>query len=101
MTDTERIRFDQAALENHADEYCNKEAKLAHELVEMLRIAASCAPMEYISRTRRIMNEADRLARYFSKMEDALIESGQLVEQLSKAVLERLEDAEEKTRSLL
>lgn len=97
----DRIRFDQAALENHADEYCKKEAKLARELTEYLRIAASCAPTEYASRTRQLMNDADHLAQYFSRMGDALIESGQLAEQLSRTVLERLEEADEKMRSLL
>ena len=101
MTETGRIRFDANALDRHADEYCNKELRLTRELVDVLRNAALCAPIDYTARTRRLMNDADRLTRYFSKMSEALIESGQLVEATSKAVLERLEDADEKMKALL
>lgn len=101
MAAMDRLRFDAQALDQHADEYCNRELRLTRELTDTLRIAASCAPMEYVSRTRRLMNDADRLARYFSKMSNALIESGQIVEAYSKAVLEHLEDADEKMKKLL
>jgi hypothetical protein len=100
-SDRDRIRFDRNALENHAEDYCKKEARLARELVESLREAAVCAPIEPAPRVRRLMNDADHLEKYFSDMGDALIESGQLVEQLSKTVLERLEDADAEMKTLL
>ncbi len=101
MGEATRIRFDRNALEDHADQYCKKELKLARNLVDMLRLAASCAPIDAAPRVRRLMNDADRMARYFSEMNDALVESGQLVEATSKAVLERLEDADDKMKALL
>jgi hypothetical protein len=101
MSYDERLRFDQAALENHAEEYCKKELKLSRELVDALRFAASVAPLESAPRVRRVLNDVDHLKRYFSEIGDALVESGQLVEELSKTVLERLEDADAKMKALL
>ena len=101
MASHERIRFDRVALENHADEYCKEELRLSRELMDTLRIAAAYAPLDSVSRVRRLLNDADRLTRYFSQMRDALIESGHLVEETSKAVLERLEDADEKIKILM
>jgi hypothetical protein len=101
MSNDGRLRFDANALDLHAEEYCKKELQLTRELVETLRVAASCAPVEYASRARGIMNDADQLRNYFSKMNEALVESGQLVEATSRAVLERLEEADEKVKALL
>ncbi len=101
MTESGRIRFDGNVLYQHADDYCKKELRLAREWVEYLRVAASYAPVDYVPRIRRLMNDADRLRSYFSKMSDALIESGQLVDAASRAVLERLEDADDKVKTLL
>ena len=100
MSTVDRFRFDSYALDRHADEYCKEELRLTRELVDILRIAASCSPVEYAARTRRLMNDADRLTRYFSKMSEALIESGQLVEAYFRVVLEHLEDADENMKIL-
>ena len=101
MSDTDRIRFDQAALENHALEYCRKESRLTHELRDLLRAASLCAPPQNAARLRSCINDADRLARYFSKMNDTLIEVGQLVESTSRTMLEHLETADEHMKGLL
>ena len=95
------LRFDRSELEQHADEYCGKEAKLANELVETLRLAAYFAPVGSRYRVIQLMNDADRLARYFSAMSDALYEAGELVDEASKAVLERLEDSTSEINRLL
>lgn len=96
-----RIRFDANALDRHADEYCKKELRLTRELVETLRVAASCAPMEAVPRVRRIMNDTDHLARYFSEIGNALIEAGQRVQAVSQTMLERLESATADIETLL
>lgn len=101
MLETEELKFDRVALEDHSYEYCKKELRLTYELIDTLRVAVSCAPIDAAPRVRRLVREADRLSRYFSKMSDALIESGRLVEAFSQAVLERLEDADEKMKALL
>lgn len=101
MSSGEMLRFDRNELEQHADEYCGREARLAGELVEQLRAAASCAPAAAAVRVRQIMNEADRLARYFPAMRDALYEAGEQVDETSRAVLERLEDTTGELNALL
>lgn len=95
------LRFDRNELEQHADEYCSREATLANDLTEMLRLAASCAPFSSAPRARKLMNDADRLGRYFSAMRDALYEAGELVDETSRAVLERLEDSTAEVNRLL
>ena len=101
MSEAGRIRFDQTSLENHAKEYCRKELILTHELIETLRTAALCAPTQYSSGTRRCLNDAERLANYFSKMNDALIEVGQLVEVTAKTMRDHLDIADEHLKALL
>ena len=101
MANSDWIRFDQAALDNHADDYCRRELYLSHELEDTLRNAALYAPMQYTSRTRRCMSETERVSRYFSKMNDTLVELGQLVNATSRAVLEHLETADEIMKALL
>ena len=95
------LRFDRNELEQHADEFCKRESKLSYDLVDLLRYAAYCAPLNSASRVRRLMNDADRLARYFSAMHNALYEAGEQVDVTSRAVLERLEDAESDIKRLL
>lgn len=95
------LRFDRNELEQHADEFCKREMKLCYDLVDLLRNAAYCAPDNSVSRVRRLMNDADRLARYFSAMSNALYEAGEQVDVTSRAVLERLEDAEADIKRLL
>ena len=101
MSETGRIRFDQKALENHANEYCRNELKLANDLIETLRAAERCSSTQYSARTHRCVNDAERLANYFSKKNDALIEVGQLVEATSRTMLKRLDIADEHMKALL
>lgn len=97
----EMLRFDRGELEQHADEFCDREKKLANEISDLLRQAARFAPAEAEDRVIRIMNETDRLARYFSAMHDALYEAGTMVDETSLAVLERLEDTTSELERLL
>ena len=101
MSQEEMLRFDRSELEQHADEYCSRETKLANELFELLRLAAYFAPAGSRYRVIQLMNDADRLARYFPAMHDALYEAGALVDETSGAVLERLEDSTSEIKRLL
>lgn len=101
MPKTGIIRFDRSALENHSDEYCRKELRLSREMTDSLRSAASCAPPNYVSRARRIMNDADRMSRYFSEMRDALLKVGQMVDAESRSAHDQLEAADRSMKDLL
>jgi fermentation-respiration switch protein FrsA (DUF1100 family) len=101
MSQDEMLRFDKNELEQHADEYCGREARLSNELVDYLRTAAYFAPVASAHRVRRLMNDADTMARYFSAMKEALYEAGEQVEATSLAVLERLEEATDELNRLL
>lgn len=101
MSETGRIRFDQAALENHAKEYCQKELILSRELVETLHTVASYAPVKYSAQIRRIKNDADRMTLYFSKMIEALNKAGQMVDAYSMTEHEQLQDTDRLIKALL
>ena len=55
----------------------------------------------WICCVRQLMNDADRMTRYFAAMKEALYEAGEQVEGTSRAVLERLEDSEAELNRLL
>jgi len=95
------LRFDSNELEQHAEEYCGNEARLAHDLTDQLRYAAYFAPVESAYRVRQLMDDADKMARYFSAMKNAFYEASDLVEGTSRAMLERLEEASAELEKLL
>ncbi len=101
MTETERVRFDRVALECHAEEYCKGELRLVHELTDCLRSAAVHAPAGSVSRISRITNDAECLARYFSKMNSALIDSAERIGAASQMMLEHLDSTTEELSRLL
>ena len=95
------ILFDKNDLEQHADEFCRREELLSNEMVDLLRAAEVFAPAAAAPRVRQLMNDADRMTRYFAAMKEALYEAGEQVEGTSRAVLERLEDSEAELNRLL
>ncbi len=101
MSQDEMLRFDSSELEQHADEYCGREAGLAYDLVDLLRLASYYSPVNSVHRVRQLMNDADRMGRYFSAMKDAFHEAAYQVDATSRAMLERLEEAEAKLDLLL
>lgn len=94
------IRLDAIGLKNHAD-YCLRERKLAGELADVLARAASVAPPGFPSRTRKLSYEADKFAKYFGKMADALTESGEITESVSHQALELMDEADKALITLL
>ena len=80
MSPDEMLRFNRSEMEQHADSYCKREAALANDLVELLRVASFLAPLGSASRVRQLMIDADRLERFFSAMYDALYDAGERVD---------------------
>jgi hypothetical protein len=95
------LRFDKNELEQHADEFCGREARIANGLSDLLRSAASVAPAGAFQRVRRLIGDANDMARYFSAMKQAFYEAGEHVEETSRTVLERLEDSTAEVNRLL
>lgn len=101
MSSGEMLRFDKNELEQHADDFCGREARIANGLSDLLRAAASVAPSGSSHRVRRLMNDANDMARYFSAMKQAFYEAGEYVDETSRAVLERLEESTAEVNRLL
>lgn len=95
------FRVNPDRLDWHSEQYPRREARIAHELMDTLRIAVSAAPLDRVSNMRRLMNDAEAFERYCKKVEKALNEMSELTRETSRTVLERFDDASEGLESLL
>lgn len=93
MSDDGMIRIDPVYLDRHAEDYCRREQRIAHELTDLLKRSIAIAPPGTVSRVGKTATEAENLTRYFSSISGALTEASILTTNTSQVVLEHLEDA--------
>lgn len=100
QSDLYEIFADADKLAEHSD-YCRREQSMLEDLRSFLGRAASAAPAQLYSSTRKLFDSVDNLTDYFGKMGNALTSSSEVVADYAYSSASRMQNAEEELSRLL